>query len=445
MNKILHIVILLIFSTINLFSQKYPIITNPNSVVLTPLTQLNSQMRETNISITPDGKYMYFMSDRGGQSWSTYSGTFRGKLRYDGDIWFSEYKNGRWGKPTCLNKSINTSSGEDEPNITPDGQRVVYQSWGLDYYHDGGPYYVATLNGTKWGRPVGLGGGISEFFVDEMNKYYGYGTDGMSLSPDGKTFIVACGEDYDGNLDLYFSSKRKGDWSYLKKMSISTSGDERSIFIAADGKTIYFASDAYGGFGGLDIFKATIDDKGNASDITNIGRPFNSPNDDYGLVITADGKKAYFVRDGDIYFADLQDNSPVAPGPSILISGTVTDCDFVPLEIGLQLVNSSNEQVSVCKSSRGGNFVFSIPDQTGQFKILNSNNDVIETLDITSNNDFQEIEISITDCSDFNKRKYSSDNTNLNSNISTDSNTAPANITANRRNNNSAKPSVKMH
>ncbi|MBN2664601.1 MAG: PD40 domain-containing protein, partial [Bacteroidales bacterium] len=327
-------------------------------------------------------------------------------------------------------------------------------SWGLDYYNDGGPYYVATLNGTNWGRPVGIGGGISEFFVDQMNKSYGYGTDGMSLSPDGKIFIVACGEDYDGNLDLYFSSKRKGDWSYLKKMSISTSGDERSIFIAADGKTIYFASDAYGGFGGLDIYKATIDDNGNASDITNIGRPFNSPDDDYGLVITADGKKAYFVRDGDIYFADLQDDSPIAPGPSILISGTVTDCNSVPLEVGLQLVNSSNEQISVCKSSRGGNFIFSIPDQSGQFTIKNANDDVVETIDIVSNNDFQEIQITLTDCSDFNQRNNSSDNSNSysssnNSNTTTikkiDSNTAPANITANSRNNNTSKPAVKMH
>ncbi|MBN2663104.1 MAG: PD40 domain-containing protein, partial [Bacteroidales bacterium] len=97
MNKILNLLIVLIFSTINLFSQKYPIITNPNSVGVAPISQLNSQMRETNISITPDGRYMYFMSDRGGQAWSSYSGTFRGKLRYDGDIWFSEYKNGRWG------------------------------------------------------------------------------------------------------------------------------------------------------------------------------------------------------------------------------------------------------------------------------------------------------------------------------------------------------------
>jgi len=398
MLKIILYITFILLTFINLYSQKYPIVSNPSSVVVEIIPQLNSDKRETNLSITPDGRYLYFMSDRGGQSWSSYSGTFRGQPRYDGDIWFSEFKNGRWGKPSCLSSRVNTYSGEDEPNITPDGQNVIYQSWGRSYYSDGGPYYIATLNGSRWGDPIGLGGGINEFFTDEMDRYSGYGTDGMSISPDGKKFIVACGHDYDGNLDLYFSSKRKGSWSYLKKMSISTPKDERSIFIAADGNTIYFASDAYGGFGGLDIFKATIDDYGNASDITNIGAPFNTTDDDYGFIITADGKSAFFVREGDIYFAELQDDSPIAPGASILISGSITDCGSIPLETGLVLLNSDDEEIDVCKSSRDGDYVFSIPNQSGQYKIVNLNDDVLETFSIASSDVFQEFEISLTDC-----------------------------------------------
>ena len=79
----------------------------------------------------------------------------------------------------------------------------------------------------------------------------------MAVSPDGKLFIVACGTNYEGNMDLYYSVKQDGEWSFLKRLNVSTEGDERSVYIASDNKTIYFSSNGHGGFGGLDILKTT--------------------------------------------------------------------------------------------------------------------------------------------------------------------------------------------
>jgi len=136
-------------------------------------------------------------------------------------------------------------------------------------------------------------------------------------------------KDYDGNMDIFMSKKKiNGSWSRLKKLSLNTSSDERSIFIAADGKTIYFASNGYGGFGGLDIFKTTLDDKGNHGEIINIGKPFNTEKDDYGFIITASGDKAYFVRDGDIYSADLTEaNKEIKPFGTKTISGKLSNTE----------------------------------------------------------------------------------------------------------------------
>jgi len=374
------------------------IANNSDKIVIKPLSNLNSTARETNLSITPDGKYLYFMSDRGGQSWSYYSGTFRGKPRYDGDIWYAKQKNGVWYKAYCLDSKINTYTGEDEPNISPDGQKVYFQSWRNSYSYDGGPYYYATLNGTQWGNPVGLGGGINKFFVEQATANYEYGTDGMSISPDGKTFIVACGKDYDGNLDMYISHKVKGEWEYPKKMNISTNRDERSIFIAADGKTIYFASDGYGGYGGLDIFKATLDDNGKCKDIVNIGKPFNTSDDDYGFIITADGKQAYFIREGDIYQADLDDNVSIAPGASIVISGIITDCNSKPLEKRLFLYKNSGDEIEDCKSSSEGEYLFSIPDQSGKFLIKDDSGAIIKEFDLRSTNNYQNVVLNLKYC-----------------------------------------------
>ncbi|MEM6262594.1 MAG: VWA domain-containing protein, partial [Bacteroidota bacterium] len=289
---------------------------------ITPLGTLNSPYRETNLSVTPDGRFLYFMSLRGGQYWSHMYMTWGSDSVYDGDIWFSEKKSGVWAKPQVLPYGINTSSGEDEPNISPGGRRVFYQSWDFVWEYTGGPYYVANLGEDgKWGRRKGLGGGITEFFKTDFDA-----TDGMTVSPDGKTFIVACGYGYDSNMDLYISRKGTHGWSYCRKLPLSTEGDERSVFLAADGRTLYFASDGYKGYGGLDIFKTVLNEDGTFGEVINLGKPFNTPGDDYGFILTGDGKEGYFIRNGDIYFADLtKADDRIKPLVGLALAGTVRD------------------------------------------------------------------------------------------------------------------------
>ncbi|MFN3316590.1 MAG: TolB family protein, partial [Raineya sp.] len=261
----------------NLLGQKpAEILKQPANIVLSKQYRLNSSYREVNMNITPDGKYMFFMSSRGQMPWSRANYlTYKGQAQYDGDIWYSERVGKTWQMPKCLGENINTNMGEDEPNISPDGNTVYFQSWhndhkGNSWLTDGGPYYKASRIGTNWGQKVGLGGGIHQFF-----KEFQYGTDGMTLSPDGKIFIVAAGADYDGAMDLFISYFQNGSWTYPRKLPISTSGDERSPFIAADGETLYFASDGYKGFGGLDIYKVSLAEARTASNpkVFNLGAP----------------------------------------------------------------------------------------------------------------------------------------------------------------------------
>ncbi|MFN0202007.1 MAG: VWA domain-containing protein [Bacteroidia bacterium] len=306
-----------------LFAQKKNIILDhKNQVRISPLHTLNSRYRETNLSITPDGRYLYFMTVRGQQPWSSQTMNYKDMQIYDGDIWFSEKMSGKWGQPKCLPPGINTSNGEDEPNVSPDGKTVYFQSWKNTWQIDGGPYYAASLKSGKWGQPQGLGGGITQFF-DETGIN---ATDGMAISPDGKIFVVACGRDYNGAMDLYISRKRGNKWSYLTKMPVNTKGNERSAFIAADGKTLYFASDGYNGYGGLDIYKTEIRDDGTYGEVINVGTPFNTTKDDYGLILTGDGNEAYFIRADDIYFADISKaDESMKPNVEQFLEVNVTD------------------------------------------------------------------------------------------------------------------------
>lgn len=338
-----------------------------------PIDILNSEYRDVNLSVTPDGKYIYFMSGRGGTVWAVKDRvTFRGKTEYDGDIWFSEKQDTSWTKPRYLPAGINTSRGEDEPNISPDAQTVYFQSWNNDWMQTGGPYYRAELYGTRWQNPVGMFGGIHRFFVDSMMYYNQFATDGMAISPNGRIFIVAAGEDYDGYMDLYISRKdAQNRWSYPKRLFISTPYDERSIFIAGDNRTIYFGSSGHGGEGGLDIFKAILNDDDKVTDITNIGAPFNTDQHDYGFIIGALGHDAYFVRNSDIYYADLGDAIvDIKPQPTLLINGIVRDCYGKAAQAKVQLYNLGNSELLAEARSNAstGAYAFSTAYEAGTYR-----------------------------------------------------------------------------
>lgn len=302
------------------------LLEHPGRIRIQPVKAFNSKERETNLCITPDGNTMLFMSLRGQRPWSKMDYMdFQGQMVADGDIWYSTKSGGKWQEPQSLPYGINTSKGEDEPIVSPDGQTIYFQSWNDMWELTKGPYYYTTLSTETgdWGLKEPLGGGIHQFFAENIEMR---ATDGMSISPDGQTFLVACGQEYGGPMDIYISHKKRLGWSYLRKLAISTDADERSLFIAADGKTLYFASEGYGGFGGLDIFKIQLHDDGTLGEVINLGEPINTPDDDYGFILSGDGKEGYFIRDGDIYFADLTDADPrIRPGTQHTYFGTLRD------------------------------------------------------------------------------------------------------------------------
>ncbi|TAE15169.1 MAG: hypothetical protein EAZ95_09000 [Bacteroidetes bacterium] len=292
-----------------------------------PEVLLNTPYKEVNLCLVQGEQVLLFMSNRGGQAWST----LRDNKEFDGDIWLSKKQpNGEWGKPEVA-KGISTYEGEDEPNMSGDGQMLYFQSWGGDWAGNGGPYYGLHLKNKV---QKGLGGGITQFFKDKMmgisketpvmdsvfkngkwkkikpkpkapNNTYptftnDYATDGMTISPDGKIFIVAVGE-YEGNMDLYISRQdATGTWSYLKRLNISTTGNERTPFLASDGKTLYFASDKYNSIGGLDIFKTTLYDNNECGDIYNLGEPINTKGNDCGFVTNLDNTTMLMIQNNDI-------------------------------------------------------------------------------------------------------------------------------------------------
>lgn len=127
---------------------------------------INSTRHETSASIAPDGRTIYFISDRKGSI---------GGL----DIWLCRQgKNGLWGTAENLGPEINTSKDEEGVFIHPDGKTLYFSSQGHDT-KGGFDVFKSVYEGGKWKTPVNLGNPINTtgddlFFVITAEGSKGY-------------------------------------------------------------------------------------------------------------------------------------------------------------------------------------------------------------------------------------------------------------------------------
>jgi tetratricopeptide (TPR) repeat protein len=117
-----------------------------------------------------------------------------------------------------------------------------------------------------------------------------------TLSSTGDTlFFVSDKAGGQGGTDIFMSYRTPKGWKNPINLgeTVNTSGHEAFPFIHPDG-TLYFSSKGHSGFGGFDIFKATLKD-GVYSNVTNLGTPINSPKDDTGFIMSNNKKEGYFA------------------------------------------------------------------------------------------------------------------------------------------------------
>lgn len=115
---------------------------------------INSTNEEVNASINPDGKTLYFSTDRPG-----------GEGSYD--IWMSTLgANGNWSDPVNLGKSINTSAWEGVAFIAVDGATLYFSSNGRGGFGNADVFTTQRQADGTWSEPTNLGGLINSPFND---------------------------------------------------------------------------------------------------------------------------------------------------------------------------------------------------------------------------------------------------------------------------------------
>jgi len=279
--------------------------------------QVNCNGGDISPVITADGKRLYF-----------------GRYPFAGnigdptaeDIWYTDLKpDGTWGPSMNAGTPLNNYSSNFLISITPDRNQVVV---GNTYYSNGAPkgagISTAIMTENGWSVPRDI----------RIDQYYNNSTySELSLDPSGMVLLMTVErEDTRGQRDIYVS-KRRRDGSFSAPVNcgktINTWGNEVSPFIAADGVTVFFATDGRRGFGDFDIWMTRrLDDTWTSwSEPINVGPSINTPGWDAYFTVPAKADYAYLSTTNpesnslDLYRVPLPE--ALKPMPVVLVSGRV--------------------------------------------------------------------------------------------------------------------------
>ena len=148
-----------------------------------------------------------------------------------------------------------------------------------------------------------------------------------------------------GGKDIYMAISNGSEWDDIRNLgpTINTSDDELFPFIRKDGR-LYFSSKGHPGYGGLDIFYAMPKDT--TWEVFNMGTPFNSIADDFGITFAGETENGFFSSNrGQKKGYDLI-YSFVLPEMEFLVEGKVTNTDGEHLsDASLRLVGNDGTNV----------------------------------------------------------------------------------------------------
>lgn len=233
-------------------------------------------------------------------------------------------ENGAWLAPVELEDEVNTEFDEGTPSFSKDGNTMYYTYCAQD---PEGPrtseIYISSRSSAKWGK------GTRADIVKDSVTALGH----PSISPDGKyLYFVSDAVGGYGGKDLFRARVAGSDFGPMENLGpdINTPGDEMFPYVR-DSVTLYFASDGHPGMGGLDIFKATLDSTGKWN-VENMKAPINSAGDDFGITFAGNKESGFFSSNRNdargydhLYSFEL-------PVITIFIEGLVSDVDENPIE-----------------------------------------------------------------------------------------------------------------
>lgn len=263
-------------------------------IQVTNVKELNTEALDFSPTYFNDG--VIFVSSRGvskvdkKDKWidDNFMALFQSKKKDDGSL----------EDPEVFSLDLTTKFHEGPVTFSKSGHRIYFTR---NHYNNGKrtntkkgvmkqQIYSAAKRDDGWSDPTEL-----DFNTKENEEVH------PALSPDGEWLYFSSDRPGGfGGMDLYVVEKKGAFWGTPQNLGeqINTAGNEVFPFIHDDG-TLYFASNGWGGIGGLDIFSSKkLGEEWTTAE--NLGTPFNSPKDDFGFIMNELATEGYFTsaRDG---------------------------------------------------------------------------------------------------------------------------------------------------
>ncbi|UII24928.1 OmpA family protein [Fulvivirga maritima] len=277
--------------------------------------------------------------------------------------------------------SVSSDYNVGTAGLSADGQRMLIFIGGSA---DPGNIYSIDKSGDSWSNPVTMGRNINSRSLETT----------ASITPDGKTIYFASDRPGGyGGLDIYKATLGDdGEWGTPVNLGpkVNSKYNEDAPFIHPDQWTLFFTSDGHNTMGGRDIFVTRLfNEEWTAPE--NMGYPINTTANDNYFTLTADGRKGYFSSDRkggaggqDIYSIDMPEeeaNIPLTMVKGKIVNGETGEA--MPTKIYIIDVESGKKLDFVYQPDpKTGNYLIILPPAKNYDMIIESEGFLPYTLNI---------------------------------------------------------------
>jgi outer membrane protein OmpA-like peptidoglycan-associated protein len=340
--------------------QAYPVKHEPENV-----SSLNSRYADFSPVFYLQGVVITTERPEGGSAEATYEWTGNPHLK----LMFSRL-NGMvtpkeliYSEPELLDGTVNQPYHDGTAAFSPDGSTMFFtrtQQERVPKDEDRFKTYMLKMyyvsrDGEEWSKP-------KPFFLNSDEYSVGH----PAFSPDGNSlYFVSDMPGGSGGTDIWMCEREDESWSHAINLGpeINTLMDEMFPHID-EGGTLYFASEGHPGFGGLDLFYASMGEDGWGK-VTNLMKDVNSSYDDFGLSLNHGMGTGLFssnrpggLGSDDIYAFEI--------GVKMMeICGKVVDPDKIPLaNASVFFLDKARNEVLVLKTDENGEYCTSVEANT---------------------------------------------------------------------------------
>ena len=332
---------------------------------------VNTRFTDKNPIVSGNGQRLVFVSEQ-----RFYDATF-----------FAEKVDGVWQPPRNIIPELGVDGDVYPTYLSYDGTfMIIYRN--DDFV---GNLYQSEYVDGRWTAMEKIGDNINTKYWESHG----------SLSKDGNTlYFTSNRKGGYGGLDIYTSEKQEnGTWGEPVNLgeTINSRYNEETPFITENGEMLYFSSYGHYNMGGYDVFYSKKISDGNWDTPVNLGYPINTTDNDLFFHPVNNGANGYFSMLGDvtqglhdIYYLDVySDNNPrmyMITGYLDAESGKLSEKD----EVGVYLISSTTGDTvdRTLPDYNLGNFSVQAPQ--GIYDLLvrsNTFKDAVYPIEITSETD----------------------------------------------------------